>query len=157
MNDSEIVSIGMLRPLLIAVDPGKTCGVAAFDGIGRALHCGDISIDKLWDFLDYCNAARVAVESWMLYPKMAPKLYWHTFPAPEAIGVCRAWTSYMNKPLHRIAPRSRKPFDSMVPQGVLKSYHCHDAVAVGLALRKELDLFEEPDWDEVVRRLKSLL
>jgi len=132
---------------LLAIDPGKTCGVAAFNIWGHRLDCKDVPIDRLWYVLENRQARIVAVEQWRLYPKMANKLYWHDFPAPEALGICYAWTQHRKKVLRRITPRSRSAFDGAVPPEVPKSYHCHDAVAVGLATLKTFSILEIPDWE----------
>lgn len=123
---------GLLRVMadLIAIDPGKTNGITAVRVKDRTVAYAETEIDTLLVALDFFAPRIIVIEKWMLYPWMAKKLSFHDFPAPEAIGVVRAWCVRKEVSLNKITASQRSGFDKMVPDDLPKSRHIRDSAAI---------------------------
>lgn len=120
---------------LLALDPGKTTGVAFFHPPGKLLIAGAVPIDHLHLVLDYFWAhftwKDYVIERWFLYPGAAKNLTFSDMEGPEAIGVARLWGIQHELELDRIVAQHRRPFLPLVPREVSQE-HVRDAVAIGL-------------------------
>jgi len=117
--------------VLVAVDPGETCGLAMFDTTGKILSLIECDIDSMENYLDaWWPFTHLVVERWWLHPKA--RKYFDDLIGPQAIGIVRSWANRHDMGFERLIPSHVKKFRKEAEQFVSANPHMRDAVCVGL-------------------------